>query len=982
MTTDSRQADFQVKPECVRLPATELPMETVAQSEGNIKPENHDTLQGKFGRYHIERIIGTGGMGEVYLAHDTVLDRKVALKFPKFRDPELSAQRERFRREAKATAALRHVGICPVYDVGEADGRDYLSMAYVEGQTVSELIKKNGPLPASHAAKIVRQVALAMAHAHDHGFVHRDLKPDNIVIEKESQTPIVLDFGLAKRLPTREPMVPGEGNQTLTEEGTILGTPAYMSPEQFTGDLGRIGPSADIYSLGLILYELLSGKRAYRGRQEVLQATVRNEMLEAPGKLQPGIVSGLDKTCLRACAKMPEDRFTSMAEFATALEPYCKDQAPPSRRPWLVAMAAAGGLAAAVLLGIIVFTFTTSEGTVRVELSDAKAPVEIKLDGQTIQLSVDGKPLKVKPGPHQFTVTGNGFETTTTEFTAKAGEQATIKLTVVPTLEAGKGKPEANVDVQREIAKYRILIEEAQQKHDLPGAIRYASELLLIDPTNQEILLLRGQSWLVRKEWDKAMVDFSKCLQLNPKNIKALYQRGSARYELGQVKEGLTDLDSALKYVPDFHAARLKRSWISGALGDHQGALNDCNQVITRLPESADAYWQRASIQFTRGDYPAAQKDMQTAMRFDSKYRNQFPVTLPDPSDWTPGDASAPALTESKSWDTPRGYFTNQVKVSPDGSVVGIFSTERTVQVVDYHSGKSIIEKRTPTFSKLAFRQNNLLLYTIDSFKNAAGQMTNATIHELDTQSGKSEKVMAFDSPGQPHTIALSPDETILASAGWNLKPHLWDMRNKKLVGICKDCQGVVEGAVFTRDGRYLITSAWDDLDRPVRMWDVITQKEVRHFAGHVGGSVHLALSKDGTRLLTCGLRDRSARLWDVETGKELLQLRHPTGIVRVALSPDGRLALTISGWRHNPDGSVHSLDNNNPFPMIWPLQKDHVVRLWDLREGRVIGRYSGPKEMYAIDFMPNGRQAVVGPDRKIVFLDVAGRSDDATPKK
>jgi WD40 repeat protein len=131
---------------------------------------------------------------------------------------------------------------------------------------------------------------------------------------------------------------------------------------------------------------------------------------------------------------------------------------------------------------------------------------------------------------------------------------------------------------------------------------------------------------------------------------------------------------------------------------------------------------------------------------------------------------------------------------------------------------------------------------------------------------------------------------------------------------------------------------------------------------------------------LTCGLRDRTARLWDVDSGKELKKLNHPTGLVRALISPDGKYALTISGWRHNPDGSVYSLHHNNPFPKIWPKQNDHVLRLWDIESGTVIGRFNGErKSMYSVCFAPDGQQAVVAKDRSILYLDIAGAIKQAS---
>ena len=195
-------------------------------------------------------------MGAVYLAHDTQLDRKVALKIPRFSAKKKDEIVARFFREARAAATIRHPNVCPVYDVGEIDGIYYLTMAYIQGRTLSEFIRPEKPLPERQVAAVVSKLALALQEAHDCGVVHRDLKPSNIMIDRRNE-PVIMDFGLARRTDVEE--------SRATQQGTILGTPAYMSPEQVLGDPEKIGPQTDIYSLGVIFYELLTAQLPYQG---------------------------------------------------------------------------------------------------------------------------------------------------------------------------------------------------------------------------------------------------------------------------------------------------------------------------------------------------------------------------------------------------------------------------------------------------------------------------------------------------------------------------------------------------------------------------------------------------------------------------------------------------------------------------------------------------------------------------------------------
>src|SRR5947209_7781975 len=208
----------------------------------------------RVGRYRILKKLGQGGMGAVYLAHDEQLDRQVALKVPNF-SPGDSDSMLRFHREARSAATLSHPNLCPVYDVGEIGGTHYLTMAYIEGRPLSEVVHE-GPLDPHQAAEIVRRTALALEEAHTRGVIHRDLKPSNIMLTPRGE-PVVMDFGLARRN--------APGDVRLTQSGTVMGTPAYMSPEQVEGDVAALGPATDIYSLGVILYELLTGRVPFQG---------------------------------------------------------------------------------------------------------------------------------------------------------------------------------------------------------------------------------------------------------------------------------------------------------------------------------------------------------------------------------------------------------------------------------------------------------------------------------------------------------------------------------------------------------------------------------------------------------------------------------------------------------------------------------------------------------------------------------------------
>ena len=261
------------------------------------------------GPYRVERLIGGGGMGVVYEALDTRLDRPVAVKLlpPEWsRDP---AAKERFVREARTASALDHPAICTIHDVGESDdGQLYIVMAYYAGKTLAREIEQ-GPMSIDLARSLALQIARGLERAHQAGVVHRDIKPANIMITEHSEAK-VLDFGIAKMA----------GEVGLTKTGSSVGTPAYMSPEQ-TGTGDEIDGRTDVWSLGVLLYEMLSGRRPFVGEHP--QAVIRGILEEEPPSLRslrPEIDASLERVVARALAKDPDHRYPNMEAFRVALE--------------------------------------------------------------------------------------------------------------------------------------------------------------------------------------------------------------------------------------------------------------------------------------------------------------------------------------------------------------------------------------------------------------------------------------------------------------------------------------------------------------------------------------------------------------------------------------------------------------------------------------------------------------------------------------
>lgn len=271
-----------------------------------------------FGRYRILKTLGEGAMGSVYLALDNQLQRKVALKIPKVNAKEQFRFIERFLREARSAATLNHPNICPVYDVGEIDGVHFITMGYIQGHSLADFVNPDKPQNERNIATVMRKIALALHDAHANGLVHRDVKPANVMIDHRNE-PIIMDFGLARHIDDEE-------DARLTRDGAILGSPAYMSPEQIEGRADKIGPACDIYALGVVMYELLTGQLPYQGTVASIIGQILSKEPPHPSRLRPSISQRLGDICLKAMSKEINQRFASMKEFATALGDFLKSK--------------------------------------------------------------------------------------------------------------------------------------------------------------------------------------------------------------------------------------------------------------------------------------------------------------------------------------------------------------------------------------------------------------------------------------------------------------------------------------------------------------------------------------------------------------------------------------------------------------------------------------------------------------------------------
>jgi len=521
-------------------------------------------------------------MGSVHLARDPELDRLVALKVPKFGSGEDPTVLQRFQREGRAAANFAHPNLCRVFDVGEDRGWHYLAMEYIKGKPLSTL-QKGKPWPQRDTTKIVRKLAEALDHAHGLGVIHRDLKPANIMIDSKWR-PVIVDFGLARcfdRVETR-----------LTQVGTNLGTPAYMSPEQIEGKHDQLDGRTDIWSLGVILYELLTGRRPFEGKTwSVLLYQITSEMPVAPTTFCPGLDPRLEAICLRAIAKDPADRFPTMGALAAALKDFldASERTPEPNGP-------------------------DNPGTAR-----AKDPQIGALDPVCrlfAQIAIDEDALHVPPreSPPSADVLSRpswrlwAIATTSVALVLFAG-------LILYGLAADKSDP----------------IGAAHRSGGVPGSgsedtVRAPGPTPVVEAQNSKEsreaaqCCDRGFAHLNNHEVDRAIAEFDKAIRLDPKTTRAFHGRGNARTEKGELDQAIGDYNEALRLDPTYSWAFYNRGVAYSKKGDVVRALRDYDDAIRLDATNPWAFHNRGDLRLQKAEFDDAIADFSCAIDLKLKH--------------------------------------------------------------------------------------------------------------------------------------------------------------------------------------------------------------------------------------------------------------------------------------------------------------------------------------------------------------------------
>jgi WD40 repeat protein len=907
------------------------------------------------GRFRIRRELGRGGFGIVFLAHDPLLGREVAVKVPRPEVVVTPELRQRFEREARAVSRLDHPNLVPVFEVGNAGPVCFLVSAYCPGITLAQwLASRKEPVPVPDAARLVATLAEAAGHAHERGIVHRDLKPGNVLLQetnchhRDTETqrrtkeqeedsipsssllcasvslwfnssflPRITDFGLARNLIDAS-------SDLQTQTGALVGTPAYMAPEQAAGHARQVGPPADVYALGAILYELLTRRPPFQGDTPLdTLLLVREADPVPPGQLRPKVPRDLETICLKCLQKEPHRRYPSAAALAEDLRRFLTGEQILARPAGLVErlgrwcrrnppLAVAGSVAAVALVAVVALAVSFA-------LHQNRAAARLLVEQEH---------------------TSRAFEKAEKQYALAERRSALLALDRGLTL----------CD-QGSIGRGMLwLTQSLEISARLPGA---------------EAGDLQRQARAHLAAWRGRLVPLRAVLADPRLGAGSLAFSPDGRTIVTGGWDGIARLWESATGKPIDLPRRIDAKGVAVAFSP------DGKWILTTVVDNTACLWEIATGK--RIGPPLQHPNQVIAVAF-----------RPDGRTVLTGSEDGIA----RMWEVPDGRPigpplvhrgpVRAVAFSPDSKLALTAGDDRTACFWDAATGKQIglpLLHRGPV-QAVAFSPDGKLALTGSDDRTACF---------WETTSGKPHGE-PLRHPDSVLAVAFGPDgKTVLTGCLDWLARH-WSVATGKPIGVALPHQTGVGAVAFSPDGRAVLTGGWDE---PTRLWEVVPDPPPVPPLEHHDRVRALSFRPDGRVLLT-GCQDGKARLWDVVTGRQIgPTFRHKGRVLNVAFSPDGKTVLTgsydrtaqlwnavtgipiglplnhedqVNGMAFSPDGRTVVTCGNR------------TVRFWEAATGKPLPlpSFQLNRSLEALAWSPNGRSVVTAAGSAVRFWEVA----------
>jgi WD40 repeat protein/predicted Ser/Thr protein kinase len=947
-----------------------------------------DLLASSLPGYEILEELGRGGMGVVYKARQLGLNRVVALKMILAGAHASSASVARFRTEAEAVASIQHPNIVQIYEIGEQGGVPYFSLEYVDGGSLANLIRA-GTMAPKPAAAVVETLARATHYAHERGIVHRDLKPDNVLMSAASM-PKITDFGLAKRL---------DADQGQTESGSVLGSPSYMAPEQAEGKTKLVGPLADVYSLGAILYDLITGRPPFRAETAVrtMQQVMHAEPV-APSRLQPGLDRDVETICLKCLQKDPAKRYPSAQALAEDLgrylagEPILARPVSSTERLWrwcrrnpvqsslgaavlllLVAMAV-GSTVAAVKLGLANQTTALALGQARVDATRANE------SAKTAQRERDRADLKSASLEEQLY--RNGIALAEREWRDNHVARAEQLLLSCPTALRGWEWDYLERLCHAELrtiagpkGSMHSLAVEPEGNRAATGGVDGLIRLWNIQ-TGTEGATLTGHTWSVTG------------LAFGPSGNRLVSGSLDRTVRIWDLAGG-TPIRVIEGHETPVRAVAINRAGdlIASAAGDdllNVGELKLWDAATGRLRRTFRGHSGIVTAVAFGAENVLASAATDGTVRLWNVETGKQTLLVPAQA----GPVLALAISSDGSqllsagedgtihlWDSRNAQGLAQLRghsdavlalaASRSGQRIASASTDGTIKL--WEKGAHGWDHRTyrghtSAVVGVAFEFQDRRLASCD--ENGALKFWNAT---------EDPEAATLGSPGDSASaIAFHSGSHLLAAAGGHHLIRVYDSHDRRELFTLTGHSAPVLSVAFSPDGSLLASAS---ADATVRIWDVSARSSLHTLNGHRNDVRALAWSPDGRRLASAST-DTTIILWDPASGRALRTLKgHSREVTGIAFRPDGQQLAsssrdrTIRLWSPADGSLLHTLSQDGGSPLLdvayrpdgaWLAAAgiDGTIALWNPETADFLGLLEGHSgSIWRLAYSPDGKR-------------------------